>query len=139
MASWPEQLLAPIQVIKKRADGGGTGLPYPCSELNDKVGDDPGLVHLPSSVQCSENCVTHGNRNPVWLFRIEDGDEESEETPMPRIRAVFNGVSVFGAGQRLEAIFDVLILPPRHSATSRAEVIYFPPALLRPLGWCRSD
>jgi hypothetical protein len=35
---------------------------------------------------------------------------------MPRIRAVFDGVSVFGAGQRLEAIFDVLILLPRHSA-----------------------
>jgi hypothetical protein len=49
---WPEQLLALIQMIKKRADGRGAGLPYSGSKLNDEVGDDPGPIHLPSSVQC---------------------------------------------------------------------------------------
>jgi hypothetical protein len=79
-------------MIEKRADGRGAGLPYPCSKLNDEVGDDPGPVHLPSSVECSKNCVTHCNNNPVRLFRIKDGDEECEDMPMPGIRAIFDGV-----------------------------------------------
>jgi hypothetical protein len=37
----PEQLLAFIQMIKKRADGRGARLLYPCSKLNNEVGDDP--------------------------------------------------------------------------------------------------
>jgi hypothetical protein len=67
-------------VVKERTGWRGTGLPYPCNELDDEVGDDPGPVHLPSSVQCSKNSVTHGNSNPVRLFRIKDGDEEREES-----------------------------------------------------------
>jgi hypothetical protein len=99
-----------IQVVEERTDWRGTGLPYPCNELNDEVGDDPGLVHLPSSVQCSKNSVTHGNNNPVWLFWIKDGDEECEDTPMSGICTVSDGISVLGAGQRSEAILHVFVL-----------------------------
>jgi hypothetical protein len=85
-------------MVEERANWRGTGLPYPCNQLNDKVGNDLGLVYLPTSIQRSKNCVTHGNSNPVWLFRIKDVDEEREDAPMPDIHAVFNGISVFGVG-----------------------------------------
>jgi hypothetical protein len=58
---------------------------------------------------------------------------------MPGICTVFDGISVLGAGQRSEAIFHVFVLPSCQSATSFAEVVNFPPALLRPLDWARSD
>jgi hypothetical protein len=134
-----EQHHALIQVIKKKADGRGAGLSYPCSKLNDEVGDDPGPVHLPSFIQCSKDGVTHGNSYPVRLFWIKDGDEERKDTPMPGIRAIFDGVSILGAWQLLEAVLHVLILPSCQSATSRAEIIHLPPTLLRPPGWCCSD
>jgi hypothetical protein len=35
-----EQLLELIQVVEEWTDGGGARLPYPCSQLNDEVGDD---------------------------------------------------------------------------------------------------
>jgi hypothetical protein len=115
------------------------GLPYPCNELDDEVGDDPGPVHLPPSVQCSKNGVTHGNSNPVRLFRIKDGDEEREDTPMLGIYAVSDGISVLGAGQRSEAVLHVFVFSSYQSTTSFAEVVNLPPALLRPLDWRRSD
>jgi hypothetical protein len=121
-----------IQVVEERTDWRGTGLPYPCHELNDKVGDDPGPGHLPSSVQCSKNSVAHGNSNPVRFFRIKDGDEERKDTPMPDIYAVFDGISVLGTGQRSRAILHVFVLPSCQSTTSSAEVVNLPPALLRP-------
>jgi hypothetical protein len=126
-------------MIKERADERGARLPYTGSKLNYKVGDDPGPVHLSSSVQRSKDCVTHGNSYPVWLFRIQDRDEKREHTPMPRIRAILDGISILGAWQLLETVFDVLVLPACQSATSRAEIVNFSPALLRPPGWCRSD
>jgi hypothetical protein len=134
-----EQLLALIQVIKKRAEGRGARLPYPGSKLNYEVGDDPGPVHLSSFVQCSKYRVTHGNRYPVRLFWIQARDKKREHTPMPRIRAVLDGVSILGAWQLLEIVFDVLVLPACQSTTSRAEIVNFSPALLCPPGWCRSD
>jgi hypothetical protein len=92
-------------MIEKRADGRGAGLPYLCSKLNDEVGDDPGLVHLPSSVQCSKNCVTHCNSNPVRLFWIKDGDEECKDTPMPGICAIFVAYPSLGLGSSWKQSF----------------------------------
>jgi hypothetical protein len=129
-----EQLLALIQMVKEWADGRGARLPYPCSKLNYEVGDDPGPVHLPSSIQRSKDCVTHGNSYPVWLFWIQNGDEKCEHPPMPRIRAVLDGVRILGARQFLETVLDVLVLPACQSATARAEIVDFSLALLRPPG-----
>jgi hypothetical protein len=92
-----EQLLALIQMVKEWADGGGMRLPYSCSKLNDKVGDDPSPVHLPSSIQHSKDCVTHGDSYPVWLFWIQNGDEKCEHPPVSWIRAVLDGVPILGA------------------------------------------
>jgi hypothetical protein len=126
-------------MVKEWIDGGGARLPYSCSKLNDEVGDDLSLVHLPSSIQRSKDCVTHGNSYPVWLFRIQNGDKKCEHPPMSRIRAVLDGVPILGTRQLLETVLDVLVLPACQSATARAEVVDFSPAFFRPPGWCRSD
>jgi hypothetical protein len=76
---------------------------------------------------------------PVWLFRIQNRDEERQHPPVTRIRAVFNGIPVLGARQFLEIVLDVFVLPACQSTTARAEVVDFSPAFFRPPGWRRSD
>jgi hypothetical protein len=83
----------PLEVKNEGGEVGGFPAYVGDGPSDDFVNQQP-PVHRPDSGHGAEQGIGHGQGDPLRLFRIEDGHEELQHPPLPRVPAI-RGVEAF--------------------------------------------